>query len=161
MKLEELDKVIDGLVNGLPDQVHESLEEVEILVCETPEDATAALLADARELAAEENRQMTGEELAELTVPADCKGLFFGDPMEKTEDTDPDAEESDVVYDPEGCIIFCASNIEDTDAAVLVFLHEVGHALGLSESEVGELGMAVTKAAKEGGADATQHAANG
>jgi predicted Zn-dependent protease with MMP-like domain len=161
MKLEELDKVVNGLMQGLPDPVKDSLEEVEVLVCESPEDATRALLTDARELAAEEKREMTADEVAELTVPADCKGLFFGDPMEKTEDSDPDAEESEVVYDPEGYVIFCASNIPDTDAAVLVFLHEVGHALGLSESEVSELGLAVTKATKEGGADATQQSANG
>lgn len=161
MELSALDDVIHGLMKGFPTEVIDSLEEVEVLVCDNPADATRALLTDARELAAEEKREMTAEEVAELTVPADCKGMFFGDPMEKTDDSDPGADESDVVYDPEGYIIFCASNIADTDTAVLVFLHEVGHALGLGEDEVKELGLAVSQATKEGGAHAPERAANG
>jgi predicted Zn-dependent protease with MMP-like domain len=160
MDLIACNTIIDGLMRGLPSQITESLEEVEVLVCESPAAATSELLADATESAAEENKTLTAEERAELTLPADCKGCFLGDPMEKTDDSDPDADDSDVVYDPEGTIIFCANNIESPDAAVLVFLHEVGHALGLGEDEVKELGLAVQSAKKEGG-HATEHAANG
>jgi predicted Zn-dependent protease with MMP-like domain len=165
MELRALDTIISGLMDGLPSEVTDSLSDVEVLVVETPADGTKALISDAVSAAREEgNTTMTAEEMKELTLAADCKGCFLGDPMEKTDDQDPDAEESDVVYDPEGYMVFCACNIENEDAAVLIFLHELGHALGLDEDEVKELGLAVSQAKNQGkaGADGSpEHSPNG
>lgn len=160
MELAALDKVITGLMNGLPEEVTDSLADVEVLVVETPADGTKALIADARDAPDATTNGLSAEEMKELTLPDDCKGVFLGDPMEKSDDDDPTADESETVYDPEGYVVFCASNIADADEAVLVFLHEIGHALGLDEDEVKALSLGVAQA-KEGSPNAPEHTTNG
>lgn len=161
MELAQLETLVGGLMAGLPEQVTECLEDVDVILAETPAEATKELLADQRKAAAENKETLSVEETREMTLPDDTKGVFIGDPLERSEDVDPDTEESEILYDAEGYLVMCASNIADKDECLLVFLHELGHALGLDEAEVKELGLAVAQA-KEGklDANATQHAAN-
>ncbi len=159
MELVALEKIVNGLMDGLPDPVKGCLEEVDMVLAESPAAATEELLTEARDNAAENQETLSRDEIKELTLPADCKGVFIGDPRELMSDSDPGEEEPEVKYDAEGYIVMCANNIADPDEALLVFLHEVGHALGLDEDDVKELGLA----AKEGKPDAisAQHAENG
>lgn len=159
MDLATAEQLIKGLCAGLPEQVDDKLVDVEILVCETPAEGSRALIADARDAAKEEGATLSNAEIQELTLPADTKGCFIGEPLE-TEDAEGD-DPPEVKYDAEGTIVFCASNIADKDEAVLVFLHEVGHALGLDEDEVKELGLAAAEAKKGPAPNADSHPTNG
>lgn len=63
------------------------------------------------------------------------RGLYVGTQLSDEDD------EGDEASEPEGTIYLCASNLADHDDAEQVFLHELGHALGLSEVEVEALGL--------------------
>lgn len=160
MELLALKNVVEGLINGLPEQVTDKLEEVDFVIADSPADATRELIGEAAEDAKERGETLSVVERKELTIADDAKGCFLGDPLEKTDDEDPDSEESDIKYDAEGYIVMCACNIANPEEALLVFLHEVGHALGLDEEAVKELGLAASQA-KEGTPDVPTSQPNG
>lgn len=166
LELETAGTIFQNLSAGLPDKIREILEDVDFLVFENAAEASNYLREETIESAKEEGETPSQEELAEFDIVADAKGVFIGDPAEH----EPEAEEGDLdglKYEPEGYIVFISSNIVDADEAVLVFLHEVGHALGMDEREVTELGLAVAEAAKQqqatakGTADATEGSTDG
>jgi predicted Zn-dependent protease with MMP-like domain len=153
MELGALQSMAGDFINGLPDKIRDTLEDVEILMAEDPSEGTAELLASL-----EDPDKVTVEQKALCTLPVDCKGAFIGDPMER-EESEEDPEE-ETIYDPDGVIVLVASNIASRDEFVLVMLHEMGHALGLDEDGVKALGLAVSQAAQaaqaqKGPADAT------
>jgi hypothetical protein len=82
---------------------------------------------------------VTGAELASLGARADARGMFtgaqavFGDGAEEADD--PDAKR------PTGYIFLVAANLRHPGDVRLTWLHEVGHALGMDEAEVAELGL--------------------
>lgn len=162
MELDTLGTLVEAFMAELPEQVANALSDVDMVLAASPADATKTLLAEARDDAKEKGETLSRDEIAELTIREDAKGCFIGDPRELTSDADPGEEEPEVKYDAEGYIVMCASNIADKSEAMLVFLHEVGHALGLDEDEVKELGLAATTP-KEGNPDAisAEHATNG
>lgn len=132
MQIAEVEQVVNGLMARIPEPVIDQLVDVAIIITDSPEDATEELKKD---LGAE-------FDVDEDTVPADCKGIFVGEPTE-TEESDV-SEEEEVVYYPEGFMVLCAKNIRDGEEAALVLVHEIGHALGLDESEVAALGLGVS-----------------
>lgn len=136
MDTNQLADVANRFVTGLPEEVAENLDDVELLVCDSPEHAASELELLFRD---------EGPDSPDTKVPADCKGLFIGDPME-TEDGEGSEDEPDDVYLPEGVIVLCASTIKDAEEATLVLMHEMGHALGMSEDEVKSLGLGVEEA---------------
>ena len=127
MEHKDLALCAQNLMDQLPAGIHEQLVDVEVAVCQDP-DMASAMIA----------------EISDDPKPAasDCKGLFFGFPAEIPEGVSDDEDDgADEVTLPEGVIFLCASNIEDGDIAEKVLLHEVGHALGLSEQEIMEWGL--------------------
>lgn len=132
MNAEQLSVFIGQFAAGLPREIGRQLEDVEMIVCDTPEIATAEL----NELLDTEDGQPIDP------VPADCKGIFVGEQLER-EDEDEESEHETVSL-PNGVICIVASNIKDGDEAVLVCLHEIGHALGMDEDEVKALGLGVS-----------------
>jgi predicted Zn-dependent protease with MMP-like domain len=132
VETEKLANFVALFAQGLPREIGKQLEDVEMIVCETPEIATVEL----NELLDTEDGQPVDP------VPADCKGIFVGEQLER-EDEDEESEHETVSL-PNGVICIIASNIKDGDEAVLVCLHEIGHALGMDEDEVKALGLGVS-----------------
>lgn len=134
MYAEQLADVITNFAQGFPREIGKQLIDVEIMVFATPELAT--------------------EELGEILdtddgkpidpIPADCKGAFIGEQME-SEDEDEESELETVAL-PNGVIALIASNISDANEAIVILLHELGHALGMDEEEVKALGLGVSPA---------------
>jgi predicted Zn-dependent protease with MMP-like domain len=160
MKLSELHDIAMTLMAELPDPVVNALDDVSLLVCETPADAAAELRAEAEESKGkgDDEFEFTEEDAQEVSA-LDCKGVFVGAPTE-VEDSD-DSEEEEIVYYPTGFIVLIAANIESADEAKAVLMHEVGHALGMNEEEVQQLGLGVGAKPKEGTDDGTAHSSNG
>lgn len=133
MNTEQLSIFVARFAEGLPRQIGKQLEDVEFIICDTPE------------LATEEVKELV--ELAEGEVfepiPADAKGVFIGEPLER-EDSDGEEDDFETVALPSGLIVIVASNVKDTDEATLICLHEIGHALGLDEDGVKALGLGLS-----------------
>lgn len=130
MNLDQLTTVANAFVSGIPSQVTDQLEDVEILMYESPELAQADL-----------DQLLEPVEGEPLVIPADCKGVFIGEPME-VEDSD-DTEQEEVELLPDGIIALIASNLATAEEVGLVLMHEMGHALGMDEDEVKALGLGV------------------
>lgn len=114
----------------LPQQVHDALESVTVQVVE---------------------RVPPGH-------PPDVKGIFIGRPQAGDPEDDDDCDAGEWYdYDPEtgqlelaehggvvpaeGTIVLVASNLANDNDVQLCLAHETGHALGLDEWEVAELGL--------------------
>lgn len=131
MQLEALNEVATGVMNGLPQEVVDGLEDVELIVADDAAKVCAIL------------KEELGDDFDEKELTGDLKGVFVGSPTEIEEDED-DADAETVFY-PEGYIILLSPNIESKEEGVLVLLHEIGHALGMDEDEVRNLGLGVEK----------------
>ncbi len=147
MQLEQLTNIANAFVSGIPSQVTDQLEDVEVLMYATPEEAQKDL-----------------DQLLEpipgdpLIIPSDCKGVFIGEPMEMEESDDSEEEEAELL--PDGVIALVASNLSTAEEVGLVLMHEMGHALGMDEDEVKQLGLGVepTKSAAPPAAEPTPEA---
>lgn len=69
------------------------------------------------------------------SMPSDIRGMYDGDFSSSTDDEGENHEP------PVGTIYLVAANLADKADARTVFLHEIGHALGLDEHEVAGLGL--------------------
>lgn len=125
MEATALVPVIQKLNNELPPHVRRDLGDVKVWACPGIDNAVEAL-----------KEHYPEEDLPE--IPADTKGIFFGHPMEVEAD---DGDDDEIVSVPEGVIILIAANIATLHDAAIVLLHEVGHALGMSEEDVDNLGL--------------------
>ena len=122
MEYTDLAACAQGLMVQLPKGITEQLIDVQIAVCKDP-DMASVLLAETED--------------DPKPVAEDAKGMFFGHPAEIPEGVPDDEEDpAEEVIMPAGVIILVASNIEDGDIADKVLLHEIGHALGLTEDEI-------------------------
>lgn len=138
MDVDALVKIVALAANDMDPKIREQLEDVEILICRDPAHATEEI---------EHAYEPAEGEAAHEPIPADCKGVFMGEPMEI--EASDETEEDETIYYPDGHIFLVASNIKDQDEAALVLMHEIGHALGLDEDEVKALGLGVEPPAKE------------
>ncbi len=129
MQVDQLAEIANRFVSNIPVEVTNELRDVDLLICENPEHAR-------KEIADEIIDPDPDQSIAE-----DCKGMFVGDPMEVEESEE--SEENEIVVLPEGVIVLVASNISTPEEAGLVLMHEMGHALGLDEEEVKQLGLGV------------------
>ncbi len=131
MDAEQLSVLITKFAAEVPPPVGESLDGVDILVYETVDHANDK----GQGLPAEFDDPID-------PVPADCKGVFIGEPLE----ADDDSDEADM---PEGVIALIAGNIATPEEGIVVLTHEIGHALGLDEQGVKDLGLATPAPAPE------------
>lgn len=135
MKLDELEAVATKFAAEIDPQVSEKLEEVTIICCATVKDVETLMTSE-----------LDYDMANEGPLPSDMKGEFYGDPLEVEEDDDGTKE---IVYDAEGEIFLVASNIANEEEAAKILMHEVGHALGLSEHDVAALGLGVTESPRD------------
>lgn len=93
----------------------------------------------------------TEAELARFAGPlqAGTRGMFLGTPMHAADDLELDDEEAERIP-PSGFIFLISANLADADDLRLTLYHEVGHALGLDESEVAALGLSHANRLTEG-----------
>lgn len=131
MQLVALTVAVKDFMAGLPPEVLEGLQDVELVISDDVKKVQKLL---STELGAEFDP-------AELT--ADLKGVFVGSPMETEESDHDDNSEEEVVYYPEGYVVLLAPNITTPEEGALVLMHEIGHALGMSEEEVKNFGLGV------------------
>jgi hypothetical protein len=96
-----------------------------------PEDVAAAMSGTETRVVA------AGGELAALGAAADVRGMFAGAQAVLPDEDDP----ADPGVKPTGYIFLVAANLRHPDDVRRTWLHEVGHALGLDEAEVSELGL--------------------
>ena len=129
MQRDEITAVIQALVDRMPESVMEALGDVEMVVCDSADDAALEMKKELR------------DEFNANEIPADCKGVFLGNAVE-IEESD-ESEDEEVVLTAEGFIVLVAANIKDADEAALVLLHEIGHALDMDEQSVRDLGLGV------------------
>lgn len=114
----------------LPDTVAADLEDVEVMVCANRERAVARL-----------NEVVQGDPLELDEIPANAKGIFIGSPA--TREPSDESEEEEVIELASGFVVLLVDQIDDVDACKLVLLHEFGHALGLDEEEIADMGLGV------------------
>jgi predicted Zn-dependent protease with MMP-like domain len=112
MNIEHVQEVVLEIAEGTPEQVAEVLYDVQVLVTR--------------------NTEWWAGELTDIA--SDAKGVYLG--------TFPAETDDEVVIErPRGMILLVADNIANKDECRQVFLHEIGHALGLDEHEVAALGL--------------------
>ncbi len=129
---EEVIAVVAKYNEDVPREIWRNLEDVDIIVCVDVGQAKQFLLDECG-----------GEAIPEGEGPQftdDVKGLFYGEQMETEEG---DSEEEETVTLPDGYIFLISANLDSTEEAAKVLLHEVGHALGMDESDVNALGLGV------------------
>lgn len=143
MDMTKLAEYVGHAWHSLPEKVLEHLQDVNVMICRDPAHATEEM-----------NKEFEGEP----PFAADVKGAFMGEPME-TEESSTDDEENEVVYFPDGYVFIIASNVADEKEGVAVFLHEIGHALGMDEEEVSQLGLGVGPKEEDTSADKPNTAA--
>ena len=130
MSVARVKAAAEAFLHELPQQVHDSLEGVSVQIVVDPPPG----------------------------VPSDVKAIFVGrqqkgDPEDDDDcdagswfDYGPDGElevvEHGGVLPAEGVIFLLVRNLESTDDAQIALAHEAGHALGMDEAEVAELGLA-------------------
>lgn len=135
MEHEEAAQYAGELMGALPEDILEELQDVKLAVFADVEQANAWMV----------------ENLAEPPdepLPEDCKGVFHGVQAEIEEKPASDGEEegSEEVTLAVGHIMLIASNLEPGDKFEGTLLHEIGHALGMSEEEVADLGLDMAQA---------------
>lgn len=133
MQHQEVVSLAEKFLSTMPEQVTEMLADVELVIANTPEEATAALAGEFED----------GFEFE--AFPADMRGVFIGEPAEVEEEADTDSGDMETVLSPDGFIVLCAENLEDADQVAIVLMHEIGHALGMDEQEVNDLGLGIEK----------------
>jgi predicted Zn-dependent protease with MMP-like domain len=133
MQLAELTVMAKSFVENLPAEVLEGLQDIELIISD---DVAKVCKLLTKEL---------GEEFDPKELTADLKGVFVGTPMEVEETDNNDNSEEEVVYFPEGFIVLLSPNVETPEEGALVLMHEIGHALGMDEEEVKNLGLGVAK----------------
>lgn len=139
MQLAELESAAQGFMNGLPAQIIDALADVELV------------LSDDRDKVIRLLKKELGADFDEAELLADCKGIFVGCPTEVEETDTDDNSVEEVTYFPEGHLVLLAGNIENKEEGLLVLMHEIGHALGMNEAEVKEMGLGIEKKEPENG----------
>lgn len=114
MRIDDVTRISDELVNNLPPTVQHAITLIEIVVVENE----------------------LSPELEFLPRGIGFRGLYRGTQIT---DEDEEGESEDPV--PDGTIYLCAGNLSDAEDVKKVLLHEIGHALGLSEYDVENLGL--------------------
>ncbi len=117
MTLAELETAADLAWDSLGDEVQAALEHVEIVLAATYDDPDLVTKG--------------------IGLPPDTRAVFIGDQAELADEDDPGSEGTPAG----GVIILVAAMLRDDDDVRLTLLHEVGHALGLDEDEVENLGL--------------------
>lgn len=138
MQLVALTVMVKDFMAGLPPQVLEGLQDVELVISDDVKKVHKLLSTE------------LGNEFDPAELTADLKGVFVGSPMEVEETDHDDNAEEEVIYYPEGYIVLLAPNVETPEEGALVLMHEIGHALGMSEEEVTQFGLGVDKDVQKG-----------
>lgn len=120
MTVDDIATVVGVALNDLPDEVQLALRDVRMMVVAGYRDPE---LAPHPEL---------------MNSAAPWKGIFLGTALEHDEDAD---DPSKPATPPQGIIFLNAAEITDGPEAVRIFAHEVGHAMGMDETEVEALGL--------------------
>lgn len=111
MDVDTVETIVEWALLNMDKSIVDALEDVEIAIIDTVADAP------------------------DLELDADARGCFFG--YETTGDDDDDEEGEP----PTGVIVLVASALADDEDVQKTLFHEVGHALGLSEEDVENLGL--------------------
>ena len=129
MENTEVQQACQLLMQGVPEQVLDLMSGVQLFICQTPAEAA---------------------EKFKTAIPNDCKGVFLGEPVQ-FDDPDGEQEEAEMVITApaNGVIAVIAGNLQGREEVVAVLLHEMGHALDMSEEEVEQLGLGVQQAVTE------------
>lgn len=129
MNIDDVAKVVEAVRTTIPVHVLKCLADVEILVCADVPSAVNEIRAE------------FDEDPFDEPMPADCKGVFVGEPMNVEEDDD----DTETIEYPNGVIALVASNLSSEEEVTIAFLHEVAHALDFDEEEVAQLGLSATE----------------
>lgn len=126
MKLncEDVLTIVNAACEQLPEHVQESLEDVEVIVAAHHRDEV-----------------LPHAEAGDTPFPEDFKGCYIGTTIEADAE---DAEENPAIVEakqPVGTIYLNAANLADQEEVHKALYHEIGHALGLSEEDVTNLGL--------------------
>jgi len=126
MKPEDVRTIVEAFTAELPEAIGEALEHVKIYY-----------LASAAELPADAIEQCS--ELGVRFGPEE-PGMYLGTTIEGfDQDDSADADK------PVGSVYLNAGQLPDEASVITVLLHEIGHALGLDEEEVADLGLSMDR----------------
>ncbi|MGH7726459.1 MAG: metallopeptidase family protein [Candidatus Eiseniibacteriota bacterium] len=118
---DELDKVANEAIEGLPPRIKSTLDEVAILVEEYP---TEELLRE-----------------SEPALPPDLLGLFTGTALVDRSTLQSGAPANTIHIFKRNLELFGGTREEVVDELRITLLHEIGHWLGMNEEELEALGL--------------------
>jgi predicted Zn-dependent protease with MMP-like domain len=122
MTKEDADVFVGQVMDALPDEIAAALAGVTVYAVDGREDP-------------ELKEAIRNAGLARASVLPDFRGLFLGTPANGTRDYEVTPTMAD------GSIVLNAPALATFDEVRTTFAHEIGHALGMSEEEVENLGL--------------------
>lgn len=111
MDVETVETIAEWVLLNLPRPITDALDDIEIAIIDTVADAP------------------------DLELEPDARGCFFGYETQGEDDADEEGKP------PVGVIVLVASALVDDEDVQKTLFHEIGHAVGLSEEEVADLGL--------------------
>lgn len=90
-----------------------------------------------------------------MDAPPGVRGVFLGRQAATVDGAEIDEaliDDAAALVPPRGFVFLVAENLADADDVRATLLHEIGHALGLDESQVAELGLSEPHRMHEGAA---------
>jgi predicted Zn-dependent protease with MMP-like domain len=111
---QDIRTIVETAIAELPEQVQEALDEVSIIVVENAHDEVLP---------------------KDTEWPEDFRGCYIGTTIEGDDDDEIEAER------PVGTIYLNLENLQSQDDVLQTLFHEIGHATGLSEQDVENLGL--------------------
>ena len=126
MNKQDAESCLDAVIGALPDEIAAALEDVTVYVVDGREDP-------------ELGHAIRNSGLEQANVRRDFRGLFLGT---QAVPLGGSGLEEPAPWLPQGSIVLNAAAMQDLEDVRDTLAHEMGHALGLTEDEVEDLGLA-------------------
>lgn len=119
MSVRAFDRVLNGVIDELPDEFRVLLERVPVVVEREPPPAV----------------------WDEMEAPEELLGLFMGPPIEEWERADAPPETAMIYLFQNALEDSCATRAELAGQIRITLLHELGHCLGFDEDGLDRIGL--------------------
>lgn len=128
MTKEAAGACVDLAMDAIPDEIAEALADVQVYVVEGRADP-------------ELKAAIRYAEMPNAMVRRDFRGLYLGTTAQPLSDVGADDDGAPVAHLPYGAIVLNCQGVADLEDVRDTLAHEIGHALGMTEEEVENLGL--------------------